>query len=278
MNVRQASASGGDIQSVRRAIQLLMLVADRTTNNSGKELAQAAELSPPTAHHLLATLVQSGLLSQDDNARYHFGPRVAHLSAAYQQDVSAPTYMLLPLHRLAKETGETGYLAAWRNHDIHLLAVVDGQLPVRTSVPAGQYVDAHARATGKLLLAYANPEIRNLYLATHPLRKVTANTITSRTKLDREFDAIRERGYAEECEEFQEGVSCASAPFLDGDTIIASYTLSVPSERFAARKDDIVAAVLRCAAAATANLPSIAASPPAERKRTGTRSPRTKSA
>jgi IclR family transcriptional regulator, acetate operon repressor len=228
-----------------------MLVAHNDTNGSGKDLAKAAGLPVPTAHHLLVTLTETGLLSKDENARYYLGPRTAVLCDAYQRDLSAPGYLVAPLRELAKTTGETGYLAAWRSGNIHLLAVVDGKLPVRVSVPVGDYMDAHARATGKLLLAYASENIRNEYLKNHKLRKATPATITSRRQLEEEFEVIRERGYSIDEQEFQVGVSCVSAPFLDGETIVASYTVSVPSERFQARREELVAAVLDCASGVT---------------------------
>jgi IclR family transcriptional regulator, acetate operon repressor len=245
------------VQSVDRAISLLMLVARQSVNSAGKDLADAAGLPVPTAHHLLSTLVSAGLLSKDSASRYTLGPRVALLCDAYQRDLSAPDYLVAPLRELARTTGETGYLAAWRSGDIRLIAVVDGQLPVRVPVPVGPYLDAHGRATGKLLLAYATDQVRAGYLEVHPLRPVTAHTVTSIGRLDAELRSIRQRGYSVDEEEFQVGVSCMSVPFLDGETLIAAYTVSVPSERFLARRDELLAALRAAVADAAASLPEV---------------------
>ena len=50
-------SAGPSVQSVDRAITLLMLVARQSVNSAGKDLADAAGLPVPTAHHLLSTLV-----------------------------------------------------------------------------------------------------------------------------------------------------------------------------------------------------------------------------
>lgn len=234
----------GRIQSVSRALSLLSLVARGDVDPTGTSLAKAAGLAVPTAHHLLGTLAAHGLLARDDHGGYLLGPAVAVLADAYHRDASPPGYLLAPLRRLVTDTGETGYLAAWRQGEIALLAVVDGALPVRVSVPAGPYRDAHARASGKLLLALADDRRRAGYLASHPLRSVTARTITTGRRLADQFAGIRTAGYAVDQEEFQIGVSCVAAPVQHDGAVVASYALSVPAERFRARREELTAALL----------------------------------
>lgn len=241
------SAPFGRIQSVSRALGLLSLVAQGDVEPTGTALAKAAGLAVPTAHHLLGTLTAHGMLARDEHGGYLLGPAVAVLADAYHRDAAAPGYLLTPLRRLVAQTGETGYLAAWRQGEIALLAVVDGDLPVRVSVPGGHYRDAHARASGKLLLALADERRRAGYLASHPLRAVTDRTVTSARRLTDQFRTIRAQGYAVEQEEFQAGVSCVAAPVRHDGALVASYALSVPAERFRARHRELTTALLGAA-------------------------------
>jgi IclR family transcriptional regulator, acetate operon repressor len=238
------------IQSVSRAIRLLMLVACGETDGTAKELARAAGLPAPTAHHLLSTLVDEGVLAKDSKARYLLGTKVAVLADALQRAVTAPEYLMEPLRQLAATTGETSYLAVWRQGDIRVQASVEGNHPVRVSLPLGPYTDAHARATGKLLLAMASPELRSAYLASHPPRPLTPRTIVDGERLNDEFERIRARGYAIDIEEFQQGVSCVSAPVVDEGVVVAAYSISVPSQRFQERQPYLVDAVVSVAGAA----------------------------
>lgn len=239
------------IQSVARASQLLTLVASKRTNNSGKALADAAGLAVPTAHHLLSTLAAEGLLAQDERARYLLGPKIAVLANALELEVAPPGYMLSTLHEIAETTGETAYLMKWRRSDIQIVSVVEGTHPVRVVVPVGPYRDAHARASGKLFLAYLDEDLRDDYLSTHPIRRLTPNTIATRAKLLRELEVIRERGYSTDEEEFQEGVSCISAPVFEDDVIVAGYSLSVPTQRFAEQREHLTSVLLELAGSAT---------------------------
>lgn len=236
------------VQSVGRACQLLLLVASGETDCSGKELAARSGLAGPTAHHLLGTLVAEGLLARGPNARYVLGPRVAVLADAYQRGLSAPEYLLGPLQRLADTTGETTYLAGWRNGNIHTFAVAEGNLPVRVSVPAGgPYRDAHARAGGKVLLAYAPEGMRERYQQANPLRPITPHTIADSDQFEAELNRIRVQGYATDEEEFLAGVSCISVPILHANVLVAVYSMSIPAHRFSERRNELRRALVATA-------------------------------
>lgn len=241
------SATPGRIQSVSRAANLLMLVAGGRVEPTAKDLARAAHLSVPTAHHLLSTLVHEGFLAKDSKARYELGLKIAVLADALQRSVSVPEYLLEPLRQLAMTTGETSYLASWRQGNIYVQAWVEGTHPVRVSVPIGPYVDAHARSTGKLLLAMASPELRKAYLASHPPRPLTPHTTVSAAQLEEEFELIQSVGYALDEEQFQPGVSCVAAPVIQDGVAVAAYSISVPTQRFNEKRSWLIDAVVTVA-------------------------------
>ena len=239
------------IQSVSRASRLLLEVASRPAGAT--ELAAATGLAVPTAHHLLSTLCHEGLLGRTDDRGYVLGPQVAVLVDGYLRD-GTPDFLMTPLATLAHETSETVYLTAWRGGEIHALHSIEGEGAVRVApVERGRYRFPHARATGKLLLAYARPERRERLLGDEPLESFTGRTITDRVLLERELTEIRKRGWAEDHEEFRDGVACIAVPALLGDIVLAAYTVACPAERLPARRDDLLSAARRAAAVAAAH-------------------------
>lgn len=243
------------IRSAGRAIQLLLLVARRPGGVGATEAAAALDVAVPTAHHLLNTLCDEGVLARDSRRRYVLGPRVGVLADAFLRD-GAPEYLAAPLAHLARETGETAYLTAWRDGEIHALDSREGEMAVRVAgVARGPYRFPHARATGKLLLAFARPELRRAVLGDGSLEALTPRTITDRAALDVELASIRERGWAEDHEEFAEGLSCVAAPVLLDGVVVAAYTISAPSHRFERRQDALRTAVLNAANAAAGRYP-----------------------
>ena len=226
--------SGGTrIQSVARASQLLMCVARIEDGASVKDLAADLGLALPTTYHLINTLLDQGLLSRNGQRRYVLGDATAVLARAYLRNGGASERLLDALKRLADETHETVYLADWADTEIRVRASVEGSRAVRVgNVASGSYEHAHARANGKVLLAWAPVAVRDEYLEHHPLKKLTPHTITTRRRLDQELDTIRSAGIAEDLEEYAEGVSCVAAPFLLHGEIVAAFGVSVPTDRF----------------------------------------------
>ena len=244
------ASNGTRIQSVVRAARLLRLLALHRDGCTAAEAADRLGLTVPTTHHLLNTLVAEGLAVKDSRRRFTLGPAVAVLAQALVHQV-VPEWLRSPLDELARSTGETAYLATWGAGDIHVLASVEGARAVRVAeAQSGPYRHAHARATGKLLLAFAGAELRASYLAAHPLEPLTAATITDSATLDAELAGIRDRRYSEDREEFAEGVSCISAPVLMDGTLVAAFTVSAPSQRFDDNRLELRDAVLAAAASA----------------------------
>jgi DNA-binding IclR family transcriptional regulator len=89
---------------------------------------------------------------------------------------------------------------------------VEGPAAVRVASRLGRTMPAHCTSTGKVMLAQlAQPELHQL-LPDEELVRITAQSIGSRTELEAELSAIRERGYAVNREESEEGVASVAVP------------------------------------------------------------------
>jgi DNA-binding IclR family transcriptional regulator len=221
------------IRSAARVSRILVEVATRPNGATAREIAEALGLPPPTAYHLLGTLVSEGLLTKDGQRRYQLGPTLATIANAYVRQLTPPEHLVAPLRELAAATGETAYLAGWRDERIAVLASMEGRNAVRVSgFHLGIADDVHARASGKVLLAFAPEAQRSAYIRTHRLVPVTKRTIVSPDAFRRELERTARDGYATDEEEFREGVGCAAVPVLDNGHVIAAYAVSAPIERF----------------------------------------------
>lgn len=245
------------IRSVERAVGLLVWVAAEPGPRTASNASRALGLPLATTHHLLNTLVAAGMLAKDAKREYHLGPKVGALTDAFQREVFPPDYLLGPLRHLADASGETAHLTAWRHGEIVILTSVEGTQAVRVArLHSGLEGGAHARASGKLLLALAAPQIRDAYLATHPLERLTERTIQSRDELDAELAQITERGYAIDEEEFAQGVACVAAPIVVNGFPIGAYSISAPFARFRDRRVLLIDAVLSAAGAGASVVPA----------------------
>ena len=91
----------------------------------------------------------------------------------------------------------------------------------------------HCTAIGKVLLAWADDDLRREVLA-GPLERRTAHTIVAPGRAGRRSsDAAVETGVAFEREESALGIQCVAAPVLDaGDRPLAAISLTGPVGRF----------------------------------------------
>ncbi len=245
------SAAKPRVQSVARAAAILIAVGESESGLTTKEISERVEINRQTAYHLIHTHTGVGLLTRNERNLYVLGLRVGTLAEGFQRHLAPPERLATFVRRIASETGETAYAAGWVEDEIVTLSVVRGQNAVQASaVPQGLAADGHARASGKVLLAYATAAVRNEYFDTHVLTRRTEHTITSRDRLESAFEEIRRLGYATDREEFTLGLCCLSVP-LDGGGAPYTFGLSAPAERFARSFADYLAVLLRSAASAT---------------------------
>jgi DNA-binding IclR family transcriptional regulator len=235
------------VQSAARAVNIILAVAESENGLTTKEISERVGTGRQATYHLLHTLVEAGMLTRDGRSRYLLGLRVGTLAEGFARQL-APADHLAPMVRgLAQETGETAYASGWWSGEIAVLTVTRGTSPVQAAeATQGAIGMAHARASGKLLLAYATPSVRADYFEKHPLTPATPNTITDRGEFEAELERVRERGYAIDEEEFALGLCCVAVP-LGGEFSPYAVSISAPRERFLERRDQYLAALRRVA-------------------------------
>lgn len=217
---------------------------------TAKEAAFANGLALATAYHLLNTLAEHGLLAKGPHRRYVLGPAAATLARALVRGADMPDDLVPGLRALASRTRAAAYLIDWGEREMRMLASVEPERPAFAVDAVGAPLhDAHARATGKVLLAFADPQTRDAYLASHEPRRLTAATVCEREPLARELERVRQRGYAYDEQGFATGVACVAAPLLRGRRVVGAFGISVPAERFAQAREELTAGLLDVARA-----------------------------
>ncbi len=229
------------VQSAARAVGILLAIAQSENGLTTKEISERVQIGRQATYHLLHTLLSAGMVTRDERNRYLLGLRVGTLAEGFARQL-VPSEHLAPIVReLAQQTGETAYASGWWSGEITTLVVARGTNPVQAAeVSQGHVGDAHARASGKLLLAVTTEATRDAYLEQNKLTKLTPNTIATRRALDKELGEIRERGYSVDDEEFAAGLYCIAMPFDHG---YSPFVLAVsgPRDRMLANRESYIA-------------------------------------
>lgn len=198
------------------------------------EVATALGVPRSSAHAVLASLADIGLLQWRTGGRYRIGWRVLELAEVQRRTLDLRAAARPVLERLVAEHGETVHLGV--RERFHLL-YLDKFVGTRNITVQGGQVGARAvpycTSLGKMMMASADPSELPEYLATTTMRRFTPSTITDPDALQTELEAIRRRGYAYDLGEAVEDVYCVAAPVRDDlGQVVAVVSISSPQGRF----------------------------------------------
>ncbi len=221
------------------------------------ELAEALGIARSNAHRTLQTLVECGWAVQDEaTSAYRPSVRLIEMGALVEGTSDLRTRLRPVLAKLAQASGETIHLAALDAAEIVYLDKFDSPLPVAAYSRVGGRAPAHCVASGKALLAALGEPAAELRARLGRLAAHTPNTITDYAALEAELAKSRERGWAENREEWRLGVCGLGAPVFDArGEPVAAVGMSVPAIRFArAQARALAEQLLACAGEASAAL------------------------
>jgi DNA-binding IclR family transcriptional regulator len=221
------------VQSAARVIDILQLVArDTGSGIPASEIAETLKLSRQVVYHLLHTLAASGMVRKSGGARYVLGLGVAPIADGFKRQLSNPDLFGNLVRDAARMTGETAYLVGWIDGNIVVRATARGEIGIHAGeIPLGTAGNAHARASGKLLLAMRPDTDVSQYVMRHPLKRRTAKTITTSKQFALELAKIRADWYSTEIEEYEVGLSCMAVPVGQVPSLHA-LGISAPTARF----------------------------------------------
>jgi DNA-binding IclR family transcriptional regulator len=237
-------------QAVTRAIALLKSFSAGQPEHSLAELAQTTGLNKTTAYRILAALEHERLIMRTRSGGYRLGPELIALGgmALRSHDLRATARPVL--EALAEDTGETTTLEVLSNHHVLVLDEVSSRYLVGMSQDIGSRLPLHATSTGKLLLAYAAPNLVETVLR-GPLPPLAPCTFTDPQRLAAELDQIRGQGYAVAQEELEIGFVAIAAPIRSHDqSVVAAISVGGPSLRLQGARIAEVGAKVQTAARA----------------------------
>ena len=220
------------VQSAARVVEILQLVARADSRGiSATAISERLKMPRQVVYHLAHTLVSMNVLRKVGRGSYLLGLGTAVIADGFRRQIGTGDFVASYAEKAAKATGETAYVVGWIEDEIVVLSTARGSGIIQAAeVPRGTAGDAHARASGKLILAMSSEEDVDRYLKRHSLRKRTPNTITSRKALTKELEQIREQGFATECEEYEVGLSCLAVPVGAMPSLMV-VGISAPRER-----------------------------------------------
>ena len=189
-------------------------------------LGRSLGLPKSSTHRLLASLTGRGLVERDPSGRYRPGIALVALGLGVLEREPVVAAARPVLEAEAAAVGETVFLVVARAGRLVVLEKAEGTGFLRAAPRVGAAVPVHATAVGKLFLAFDPARVD---APRGRLEAFTAHTVGSASDLSREVERARERGFAENREEWIAGLSVVAAPVvvrkrMEGAVAVAAST------------------------------------------------------
>jgi DNA-binding IclR family transcriptional regulator len=189
-----------------------------------------------STHRLLSELAALGIVRRTEDGRYSLGPRLLYWGEAAADTFDLRAVAEQPMRRLRDELGESVHLYI-RDSDARIcIAAVEARHELRPFIQLGRPLPLRAGAAGKLLLAFAEPDVQRLELRR---ARSDAEQLPNApgARLAEQLESIRDERWATSAGEREEGVSAAATPVVDSrDRVVAALCISAPTTRLRAER------------------------------------------
>ena len=232
--------------TVGKASRLLDLFTGETPEWGVTDAALALQVPRSSAHDLLDTLAQTGLLRRVQGSRYRLGLKLLTLSSTALDSFPVRLHARPVMERLADKLSATVHLATLDGTEVvYVDKVTPAGGPAIALSGVGRRLPLHCSAVGKALLAHQSPGTIGQTLDELELEPLTDRTVCSVDALRFELAGSRRSGIARDREGSVLGVCCHAAPIHEVGRATAAISISVPvamEQRLAERYDEIVRA------------------------------------
>ncbi|WP_431284352.1 IclR family transcriptional regulator [Humitalea sp. 24SJ18S-53] len=182
-------------------------------------LARELGVARATIYQRLVTLIAAGWVEQTPEGHFRLTLRAARLAQAATEQAGLGIRTLPVLEALTAETGEAASLAAMEGDEPCILQRVEPKGVLRIEMRVGATMSLTESASGRVLLAFAEPERR------HRLASGVDPAL---------LEQVRLTGHAISSGRSIDGVLAAAVPVFDHRGVcIAALSLVAPVQRFA---------------------------------------------
>jgi DNA-binding IclR family transcriptional regulator len=234
--------AAGGVQVIARVAQLFRALDGEPWGLTLTQLSIRLNLPRSTVHRLVGALASEGLVINASTAgRVRIGPEFVRIASASRLELRQQVDPLM--RQVYDEIGETVDCAVLESGEARVIHVIQTQHQLRAVSDVGAAFPLHCTSKGKALLAELTDEqVRELLPAA--LARFTEHTTTSRAKLLRELEEIRESGIAFDLEEHAPGICAAAIAARDPFGVLFTVSIPAPSQRFPSERKAIVESLL----------------------------------
>lgn len=222
------------IRAVERALDVLLCFNRQTPELNMTQIAEQIGINKSTVHRLLKTLEKKRFVERDQTTGiYRLGIQLLQMAYLTLEQNDLRRLAAPFMRHLWEQYRETVHLAVLDQADVIFLDALESPQRVKLAAAVGQRLPAFATASGRAILAFMPDEAVQDVLK-HGMTQYTPQTRTSPEAFWEGLRLVRERGFALDEREFEEGIDAVAAPILDqSGQPIAVVSVAGPAYRLA---------------------------------------------
>ncbi|QKF81914.1 transcriptional regulator, IclR family [Halarcobacter ebronensis] len=198
-------------KSFSKGLQVLKEIMRSSKPLTANSLCQKLDIDKSTMSRLITTLMSEGFIEYKGSSKEiilsDILRNIVHKDDR-QRVIEKSRALLDEIFYLTNEASYLGILD--NNATLYLNQVDKSNRVIKTIDSIGLHSPLHSNAFGKVLIAFGNVDINSLKLT-----KFTSNTITTVSKLEKEIEIIKQRGYATGSEEHEFGLKSVAVPYFN---------------------------------------------------------------
>lgn len=214
-----------------KGLLILQEIAEHRDGLSLADINRLTAIPKPTVLRLVQPLLDHRLLQLDAEGNYRLGAQCLVLGTSFIEGVDLRAEALDVLADLVSHAGETCHLGVLDGVRVVYIEKVESSHAVRMHSQIGRTNPAYCTGLGKAMLSHAPDDTVEQVIAAG-LEPRTPQTITDAAVLRTDLRAARERGFAIDDVENEEGIRCVASPVLDArGRVVAGISIAGPTYR-----------------------------------------------
>ncbi|MGP6178527.1 IclR family transcriptional regulator [Microbacterium sp. A196] len=223
-----ANSRSGDSMTVRIVRVLETFSAERTVQTA-TEIADRSGLPRSTAHRIVGELSAEGILERDEEGRIRLGMRLWELALRGSSALRLRQAAMPHMERVQTLVREHTQLAVLEHDEALFLERLSHPDAGANITRIAGRLPLHASSSGLILLAFADPAVRERVLS-GPLRALSTETVTDAAALRALLASIRRRGFVAAPGSIEAVSTGVAVPVRDRGEVVAALSVVLPRD------------------------------------------------
>lgn len=217
---------------LKKAIEVIEAISDKK-ELSIADLVDVLGQDRNAVNRIVLTLQHLGYLHRLENKKYTLSLKLFQVGSSALDRARISRTVKKYMQELSDSFGQTVCLGQRNECSVVTVDLLSGTLPINFSATVGEVAPIQVTSMGKSILAAMPDDRLESLLSSIKFKKFTDKTIMNAKDLRAEVEKIRRQGFAEDLEEWNEGVRCLGIPIYGPNgECVQGMSISGPASTF----------------------------------------------